>query len=328
MACRCPGLRPEVLYGTSSGDERSDVYSLGATLWHLLAGRSPFEQPGGDNGNLALMRRIQSDPPPPTQRRDVPDASSGCCARPWPRTLPGARRQRSISSAPCRRLNRSCACRSPRSSWPPTSRQPSGGLRITTAKPRASAASAPAAPAGRVRPATARPPGFSVGPPCAARPAAADTTRVRGVTRIELEFARDAATWAGPGRHRQMPAEVPEASTGVRPSTWPTGAAGPPSTAAPRLRPGPPAPSASRPAQPWSSPRSAWRSYSPGTQAGSPRAAREIRQRHSERAGPRRHRARSSHDRFRRRVPAPCGSGGPTPTPFRGCLPLAARQWR
>ena len=68
-----PWSPPEILFGTSPGDQRGDVYSLGATLWHLLAGRSPFEAPG-DNGTLALMRRIKSDPPPRTQRPDVPDS--------------------------------------------------------------------------------------------------------------------------------------------------------------------------------------------------------------------------------------------------------------
>jgi len=68
-----PWSPPEILFSTSPGDHRSDVYSLGATLWHLLVGRSPFEVPG-DNGTLALTGRIKSDPPPRTQRADVPDS--------------------------------------------------------------------------------------------------------------------------------------------------------------------------------------------------------------------------------------------------------------
>jgi serine/threonine protein kinase len=67
-----PWAPPEVLYGQSNGDERSDVYSLAATLWHLLVGRSPFEAPGGDNSAYALMPRIRSTPPPATGRPDVP----------------------------------------------------------------------------------------------------------------------------------------------------------------------------------------------------------------------------------------------------------------
>lgn len=67
-----PWSPPEVLYGQSNGDSRSDVYSLAATLWHLLVGRSPFEQPGGDNSAYALMPRIRATPVPPTGRADVP----------------------------------------------------------------------------------------------------------------------------------------------------------------------------------------------------------------------------------------------------------------
>ncbi|MEO6999309.1 MAG: serine/threonine-protein kinase, partial [Terracoccus sp.] len=67
-----PWAAPEVLYGQSNGDERSDIYSLAATLWHLLVGRSPFEVPGGDNSAYALMPRIRSVTPPGTGRPDVP----------------------------------------------------------------------------------------------------------------------------------------------------------------------------------------------------------------------------------------------------------------
>lgn len=67
-----PWAAPEVLFSTSPADERSDVYALGATLWHLLVGRSPFEIPGGDNSSLAMMRRVREHAPPRTAREDVP----------------------------------------------------------------------------------------------------------------------------------------------------------------------------------------------------------------------------------------------------------------
>ena len=66
-----PWAAPEVLTGTSNGDVRSDVYSLGATVWHLLAGRSPFDVPG-DNGQRALINRVVRSAVPSTGRADVP----------------------------------------------------------------------------------------------------------------------------------------------------------------------------------------------------------------------------------------------------------------
>ncbi len=69
-----PWSPPEMLDGRSNGSVHSDVYSLGATIWHLLVGRSPFSIPNGDNSTRALSARILHAPPPATQRPDVPPA--------------------------------------------------------------------------------------------------------------------------------------------------------------------------------------------------------------------------------------------------------------
>lgn len=65
---------PPEAFGDSSPDRRADVYSLAATLYTLLAGRSPFEVPGGDNRPVALMGRIERVAVPPTGRADVPSS--------------------------------------------------------------------------------------------------------------------------------------------------------------------------------------------------------------------------------------------------------------
>lgn len=60
-------------------DFRSDLYSLGATLFHVLAGRAPFEaETGEDVIELALR-----DPTPELSefRRDVPSDFCGIVYR-------------------------------------------------------------------------------------------------------------------------------------------------------------------------------------------------------------------------------------------------------
>ena len=52
----------------------SDVYSLAATCWAMLGGRSPMIVPGGDNSNLALMARARNEQVPPLRREDVPES--------------------------------------------------------------------------------------------------------------------------------------------------------------------------------------------------------------------------------------------------------------
>jgi serine/threonine protein kinase len=67
-----PWSPPEVVSGDGRSDERADVYSLAATLYTLLAGRSPFELHGVPNRRLELIDRIERMPPPPIERADVP----------------------------------------------------------------------------------------------------------------------------------------------------------------------------------------------------------------------------------------------------------------
>ncbi|OUE26284.1 serine/threonine-protein kinase [Clavibacter michiganensis] len=68
-----PWSAPEVLADESPGTVRSEVWSLAATVYSLLAGRSPFEVPGGQNAPADLVARIQRARPLPTGRPDVPE---------------------------------------------------------------------------------------------------------------------------------------------------------------------------------------------------------------------------------------------------------------
>ncbi len=66
-----PWAPPEA-FGTGRLDERADIYSLAATVYHLLAGRSPFEVASGQNSPLDLMNRIERQQVPVTGRPDTP----------------------------------------------------------------------------------------------------------------------------------------------------------------------------------------------------------------------------------------------------------------
>ncbi len=69
-----PWAPPELVDGQSNGSVASDVYSLGATIWNLLTGRSPFAIPGGDNSSRSLTTRVLHAHPPSLQRPDAPAA--------------------------------------------------------------------------------------------------------------------------------------------------------------------------------------------------------------------------------------------------------------
>ncbi len=67
-----PWSAPEVLMEEVPGSVRSEVWSFAATVYSLLAGRSPFELPGEPNTAAELMARINRGRLKPTGRDDVP----------------------------------------------------------------------------------------------------------------------------------------------------------------------------------------------------------------------------------------------------------------
>ena len=74
-----PGFAsPEQLRGESL-DVRSDIYSVGATLFYLLAGRAPFD----DRDTTTLLKRVASEPPPllTSLRADLPRGVSAIVAK-------------------------------------------------------------------------------------------------------------------------------------------------------------------------------------------------------------------------------------------------------
>jgi serine/threonine protein kinase len=67
-----PWSAPEVLLDEVPGSISSEVWAFAATVYSLLAGRSPFELPGGSNSSSDLMSRIARAKPQPIGRADVP----------------------------------------------------------------------------------------------------------------------------------------------------------------------------------------------------------------------------------------------------------------
>jgi eukaryotic-like serine/threonine-protein kinase len=67
-----PYAPPEILSDQSPGTEQSDVYSLAATLWAMLAGYAPFEEPDRKLSRPEIIRRGLSMSVPPLPRTDVP----------------------------------------------------------------------------------------------------------------------------------------------------------------------------------------------------------------------------------------------------------------
>ncbi|MDQ1548563.1 MAG: hypothetical protein QOD27_221, partial [Microbacteriaceae bacterium] len=67
-----PWSAPEVLMDETAGTVASEVWSLAATVYSLLAGRSPCEIPGESNTSADLVSRINRAKIQPIGRPDVP----------------------------------------------------------------------------------------------------------------------------------------------------------------------------------------------------------------------------------------------------------------
>jgi formylglycine-generating enzyme required for sulfatase activity/tRNA A-37 threonylcarbamoyl transferase component Bud32 len=83
-------MSPEQADNARNADIRSDIYSLGCTLWFLLTGKPPFP---GEDAVTRLAARLQGDPPSPrTMRPEIPPALENVLAKMMAR-LPGHRYQ-------------------------------------------------------------------------------------------------------------------------------------------------------------------------------------------------------------------------------------------
>ena len=72
---------PEQIAGTARAHPTQDVWALGATLWTLLMGRSPFEVEDGDNSAHAVAQRVARGRVSRIDRPGVPDAVTAIVRR-------------------------------------------------------------------------------------------------------------------------------------------------------------------------------------------------------------------------------------------------------
>jgi len=65
-------MPPEQAFDAAGVDHRADIYALGCSLYHLLAGQPPF---GGNDASLVIKQHLHDTPPPLLQwNPQIPDA--------------------------------------------------------------------------------------------------------------------------------------------------------------------------------------------------------------------------------------------------------------
>lgn len=69
-----PWSPPESFADPPTSGPRTDVWALGATIYTLLAGHSPFERRGERNSSADLIERIERAALPPLRRADSPES--------------------------------------------------------------------------------------------------------------------------------------------------------------------------------------------------------------------------------------------------------------
>ncbi len=77
-------MPPEQAFGkTEQIDRRSDVYSVGAMLYHLLTRRAPYAEPGARVSQHTVLALVQTGPPKPIHalRSDVPVELAAICEK-------------------------------------------------------------------------------------------------------------------------------------------------------------------------------------------------------------------------------------------------------
>ncbi|PRY68110.1 serine/threonine protein kinase [Glaciihabitans tibetensis] len=81
FAMSVPWSAPEIVEERTTGTVASEVWGFGATIYSLLAGRTPFEQPSVKSSRSQLAQRISRAKYTPLGRADVPDSLEQVLAR-------------------------------------------------------------------------------------------------------------------------------------------------------------------------------------------------------------------------------------------------------